>query len=300
MSAAREESLIFIVSQPRSGSSLLQQLLVNHPKITGVPESWFLLRAFSAYGFDEIESPFVQRHARVNFENFLAALPDGRARYEKLFRDFILGTYGLAADPGCRYFVDKTPRYYHVTEQIRRFLPAARQLVLVRHPLAVFASILAYNFEGDLDRMTAAPGRQGDLYLAPQVLARLSRGEPGQTQCRVRYEELVTDTQNVLAGIQDFLGLSSGFNPVYKVDAAFRDGVGIDAKSVQRHDRPTAGYLEAWKQSLDSGAKVQAARRYLKRLGADLLADLGYDLERSQQELDQHLASLPLRQRLFG
>jgi len=65
------EDLIFIISQPRSGSTLLQRILGGHPEIQTSAETWLLLHPTYAFRDSGIETEYDSRFSAQGVEEFL-------------------------------------------------------------------------------------------------------------------------------------------------------------------------------------------------------------------------------------
>ena len=131
---------IFIMGFPRSGTTLIEQVLASHSAVRAGGELSFVteLRQFSLQQFAGPE-PFPENLARTwTADNRWAAT---------LFRDYYLARaeqYGLLA-PGKRYFTDKMPFNEIWLPLVRMAFPHAKIVRVVRHPLDVCVSMLANN-----------------------------------------------------------------------------------------------------------------------------------------------------------
>src|SRR5690606_21836718 len=136
-----DSKLLFIISQPRAGSTLLQGITSNNPYVATTSEPWLLLPFLGLY------EPLLIS-ARYNQEWMMNALRDfvGKLGGDEWFRErlgeFLLNIYARLGAPHTRYILDKTPRYYEIADLIPQFFPNARILVLKRNPHAVANSIL--------------------------------------------------------------------------------------------------------------------------------------------------------------
>jgi hypothetical protein len=131
---------IFIMGFPRSGTTLIEQVLASHSAVRAGGELSFVteLRQFSLQQFAGPE-PFPENLARTwTADNRWAAT---------LFRDYYLARaeqYGLLA-PGKRYFTDKMPFNEIWLPLVRMAFPHAKIVRVLRHPLDVCVSMLANN-----------------------------------------------------------------------------------------------------------------------------------------------------------
>ena len=191
------ENLIFIISQPRAGSTLLQRILGNHPDLHTVSEPWLMLHPFYCLECQGFRAEYNEVVAQSAVQNFLGTLPNREDEYFEGVRRMYTYLYESSlATAGKRYFLDKTPRYYFVIPQLYRTFPKAHFLILYRNPLAVLCSIISawakenwfalFQFKHDLIR---APGllNEGIQFLGERAMV-------------VHYEELVVNAER---GIQD-------------------------------------------------------------------------------------------------
>jgi Tfp pilus assembly protein PilF len=131
---------VFIMGFPRSGTTLIEQVLTSHSAVRAGGELSFAteLRQFSLQQFAGPE-PFPENLARTwTADNRWAAT---------LFRDYYLARaeqYGLLA-PGKRYFTDKMPFNEIWLPLVRMAFPHAKIVRVLRHPLDVCVSMLANN-----------------------------------------------------------------------------------------------------------------------------------------------------------
>ncbi|MEW8634061.1 MAG: sulfotransferase, partial [Candidatus Thiodiazotropha endolucinida] len=68
---------VFIISLPRSGSTLLQRIIATNPRVSTVSESWLLLPLLSMHTSRELYSEYGQRLAKIAINEFTETLPDG-------------------------------------------------------------------------------------------------------------------------------------------------------------------------------------------------------------------------------
>jgi hypothetical protein len=180
---------IFIVGLPRSGSTLVEQILASHSEVEGtmeLPDIGFLAGAVEGY------------------PEGLAALDPATlaARGE----DFIARTT-IHRRLGRRHFIDKMPNNFHYIGFIHLILPRARIIDVRRHPMAagfsafkqLFARGQAYSYD------LADLGRYYRDYV--EVMAHFDRVLPGRV-CRVIYEDLVEDTEREVRRLLEHCGLA--------------------------------------------------------------------------------------------
>ena len=137
------KNLIFLISQPRAGSTLTQRMLGSHCEIHTVSEPWLMLHPLYALRPEGYEVEYNAEWARNAVQGFVDELPDGKEAYFNGLRRMYSYLYNCAAtSSGKRYFLDKTPRYYFIISELYKTFPEARFIILLRNPLAVLCSII--------------------------------------------------------------------------------------------------------------------------------------------------------------
>ena len=184
---------IFIVGLPRSGSTLVEQILASHPAIEATGE------------LPDVQqmADWIARQGPAGYPDALAALP---ARDIRQFgRDYVART-GARRRSGRPHFIDKAPWNWMHIGLIRLMLPNARIVDVRRHPLATCVSAFRQHFAGGFDFAFDL----GDLgrYYADYValMAHYDAIQPGRIH-RVIYETLVADTEREVRRLLDHLRL---------------------------------------------------------------------------------------------
>ncbi|MCC7009834.1 MAG: sulfotransferase [Acidobacteria bacterium] len=268
--------LILLVSQPRAGSTLLQRMLGRHPDVHTCSERWIALHPCFALR-EGLWTPYGHDLARRATMDLLRELPEGEAAYWEAVRRLLGHLYERElAVSGRRRLLDKTPRYYFILPELRRLFPEARVLLLIRHPLAVLASVLD-TWVGTSDAADIV-GFWHDLFSAP-VLMRKAMAERDDHTSIVRYEELVSQPGDVIGSVSRWLDLGQGPDLVeYGADgsAPWRFG---DSGTAFQQTRPMADRAHRWPEVLRRHPLWHALGAvYLDRLGDDVLRALGYDV----------------------
>lgn len=281
-----DNNLVFLICQPRSGSSMIQQLMLNSEEIDSVPEPWQMLSLVHTFKITNIKSNYNPNYTSINYVNYLESTDNGLINFKKKIKELALALYSQHTKPN-HFFLDKTPRYYHIIEELYELFPNAKFIFLVRNPLSVFASILDYNFNGDYRRMLASNDRLDDLFLAPKLIQKHTKLNPNCIT--LKYEDVVNDTANQLSRIFDYLNIDKPIASLnYKIDTSFQNTNAVDSKSLDSHSKATSNYVNAWKTSIDSTQKQKLAQEYLKNLDAELESYFNYDLKEIEKTLMAH------------
>src|SRR5213594_4853552 len=201
-----QDRLIFLIGAPRSGTTLLARMMGAHSAIYQRAEP-HLVTPIAHLGFygSVQKAPYDPENAEQAIHELVADLPRGEEDYLDALRAYTDTLYErlLAAAPGKRFFLDKTPAYALVLPFLTRLYPKARYVVLTRHPLAVLTSYVESFFDGDWQ---VAVEHNPLLGRYVPALAAMLRERPVPL-VHVRYEELVRDPETHLRRICDHLGI---------------------------------------------------------------------------------------------
>lgn len=272
---------LFLLSLPRSGSTLVQRVLAVHEEIATVPETWLMLPQVYAMRERGAFAEYGHTPASRAIREFAEGLPGGRAGYEDDLRRFVLALYARASGGQSTYFLDKTPRYHFVADDLFRIFPDAKMVFLWRNPLAIVASITETWGRG---RWSVGRWRN-DLYEGIANLVGAYDGNAARAHT-VRYEDLVGDDQVAWQKLFDYLELAfdpSALREFRAVDLRARMG---DPTGVARYETITAESLERWKTMLRTPVRKRWCRSYLEWIGEARLSTMGYDLEELTGALD--------------
>jgi len=273
---------LFLFSQPRSGSTLVQRVLGAHSQISTASEPWFLLP------LSYMRKPL---GARAEYWHVLStqavndfseqALPGGNLAWRTAVRSFVLDLYAQAAGPGVTYFLDKTPRYYLIAEEISELFPEAKIVFLWRNPLAVVASLLETFRRGEFEPylwkedILSAGGR-----LVAANLALTDRSYA------VRYEDLVVaSSEPHWRGLFDYLELE--WEPEVLMtfsQVKLRGRAGDDTTTAKYHGLSSLP-IDGWKRTFEGRVRQAWGRYALRTIGKASLEHMGYDAEVLDQEL---------------
>lgn len=271
-----ESQLIFIISQPRSGSSMLQQLIMSAPNIESIPEPWFMLSLIYTYKKNLSEDEHNAKYSQINFMNYLEQTIDGKEFYLKKIKEIALDLYSLSLKNKNNYFIDKTPRYYHIINELIDLFPNSKFIFLSRNPSSVFSSILNYNFDGDIEDMIRND-RMHDLSTAIKNIAAIKTKKLTNTYF-INYEDLIQNPKDQLQNIFNFLEIECPKDMgKYSLNNTFSTTNAVDKKSLSNHEMPVADYVDNWTQYINTYQKKKILLDYLKSLKPGDLKILGYE-----------------------
>lgn len=274
------DGVIFVISQPRSGSTLLQRVLAGSPEVQTSAETWLMLhpvywnKGTWNSGKNQIETEYNAWWARAAVEEFLDNYTDGRRIYDEAIRAWAKVIYGNALKQhGKAYFLDKTPRYFFIIKDLYRLFPKAKFIFLLRNPMAVLASELSTYVKGDWPVLGLFAH---DLLHAPGCILD-GIDTVGDEAITVRYEEFVSDPENQIASLCRSLGIR--FHEEMLVYSKTPQPMGRfnDPSGIARHSSATTASVDKWQQLVHDDQSLHFARCYLEALGKDTISRFGYD-----------------------
>jgi hypothetical protein len=272
-----QDRLVFVISPPRAGSTLLQRLLGSHSQVFTHPEP-HIITPLAFLGYHDLvdRAPYDHINAAQAIKLFVSRLPRGEQDYLDALRAYCDTLYGrMLAPSGKRYFLDKTPAYALVLPFLTRLYPDAHYVALTRHPLAIASSYADSFFDGD---WRAASEFNPIVNRYVPAIARLLR-DPPKHLLQVGYEQLVRDPAAQLARLFAFLGLP---NEPAAVDygqhyAGARSGPG-DPLAVDEHTRPVDTSVDKWIPELaNDPKKLELATEIVAALDAEDVELWGFD-----------------------
>lgn len=185
---------VLIVSMPRSGSTLTEQILASHPRVHGAGELRLVGRASKTFRGRRVEECFPEVANHLSAEQ----LREFGAHYVEQLRSLA---------PAAERVTDKMPSNYLYIGLIHMALPSARIIHARRDPLDTCVSCFTQffgnkSFSSDLGTL----GRYYRSYDA--LMAHWRAVLPPGVMLEVQYEELVADFENYARRIVEFCGLN--------------------------------------------------------------------------------------------
>lgn len=183
---------IFVVSMPRSGSTLVEQILSSHPQVEGASEIKSMAQVLEAE----------TRQRRALFPTWVPqATPQD---WQRLGRDYLARTARWRESKP--RFTDKSLANWMLAGTALAMLPAARVVVVRRDPvetcLACYRQCLSSEYGFACDLRDAA-----DYYLDFMRLTRFWAERYPQRVIDLPYETLVTDPEPTIRRLLDFCDL---------------------------------------------------------------------------------------------
>lgn len=235
---------LFILGFPRSGTTLVEQMLSAHPRVAAGDELP-LINDVAAVLPRMLGSP-------LGYPEALSELwmGDQRAGLDNL-RDYYLQKAGQMGIPltGADWFTDKMPLNETHLGLIGLLFPEAPLIHVIRHPLDVMVSVMANHFTHGF-HCGSALDSAARHYVKVMELVRHYRAEMKLRYMAVRYEDIVGDQEASLRRMLDFIG------------------AGFDARCLRFHENRryarTASYAQVTEELYDRSR--YRYRHYLRHL----------------------------------
>ena len=183
-------SPVFLVGFPRSGTTLLDTMLLGHPRAVVLEEMGLIHKVEGAGGtterLAELDAGEIDRLRQVYFEEV--------ARYVELKPDSVL--------------IDKNPMQLNKVPIIHRLFPDARFILALRHPCDVVLScfITAFRLNNAMSNFLALETAAQTYALSFDYWERCREVIPIAVHA-IRYEQVVADAEAELRPLFDYLGL---------------------------------------------------------------------------------------------
>ncbi|HZF25311.1 MAG TPA: sulfotransferase [Steroidobacteraceae bacterium] len=188
---------IFVVGLPRSGSTLLEQILSSHPQVEGTMELPYIISMVRSLGAKK------SRAETSKYPEILATLSSAEL--------LALGTRYLEQSRIHRkteapFFIDKMPNNFAHIGLIHLILPNAKIIDARRHPLGCCFSGFKQHFARGQHFTYGLEdiGRYYHDYV--ELMAHLDAVLPGRVH-RVIYEKLIDDFEAEVRRVLDYCGL---------------------------------------------------------------------------------------------
>ncbi len=278
---------IFVLSPPRSGSTLLRVMLGGHPRLFAPPELELL-------SFHTLQERLAACQGRYSFmlEGTVRTIMQLRNcaadEAQRIMQeceqkgltvaDFYQWLQELAGE---RILVDKTATYVQDIEALRRaeaIFDEPFYIHLLRHPCAVIRSFE----EARIDRIVRfqhafTPRQLGELYwlLGYENSSRFLGGIPKQRRMDVRFEDLVSRPDEIMRALCTAMEMDfhpQMLEPYADKQRRMTDGVhamsrGLVDLKFHQHSGIDAAVADEWRQHLSSDSLGDPTRRLARELG---------------------------------
>jgi len=178
---------VFIVGMPRSGTSLVEQIIASHPAVFGAGELLFWRNIASLKSTPAFES--------LLSESLLSGLAEE-----------YLGHLASLNNTAIRV-VDKMPDNFICVGLIHAVFPNAKFIHTQRNPIDTCLSIYFQNFSSAYKYQTDLPNLAHYYREYHRLMAHWHAILPGGTVLELRYEDLLADQEGLSRRTIEFIGL---------------------------------------------------------------------------------------------
>ncbi|WP_245466240.1 tetratricopeptide repeat-containing sulfotransferase family protein [Mesorhizobium sp. M7A.F.Ca.MR.245.00.0.0] len=193
-SSISDDTPIFIVGMPRSGTTLVEQIIASHPEVYGAGELSILKKAVGRQFPATMPGGFPWGVSDMGDADFAEA---GQA-----YLDMLHARY-----PNMRHVTDKMPGNFLLVGFIHMMMPKARIIHCARDAAATCLSIYKVHFRGDSHRYGYDLGELADFHnLYTDIMRHWHTVLPGVVH-DVRYEDFVADQDGQTRALIAHLGL---------------------------------------------------------------------------------------------
>lgn len=177
---------VLIIGMPRSGTSLVEQILASHPEIFGAGELTFWSQALVRW-LSDTPAASDQPQLRDLAERYLTLLSDRCS--------------------AARCVIDKMPANYLGLGLIHAALPNARIIHVQRHPIDTCLSIYFQDFESAYPYANDLRDLAHHYTQYVRLMSHWRSVLPAGTLMEISYEQLVTDQESWTRELLDYLGV---------------------------------------------------------------------------------------------
>ena len=276
----KDPKLIFLISQPRAGSTLLQFLLDNSPKIHTLPEPWISLPFVSILKPELHNKKYNSVLCNQAVNEFLSNTGKNRNFLSETISKSLKHLYKAAAKGHSEkgYFLDKTPRYYFIIDELKELFPQAKFILLMRNPVEVLNSILDTWVKEEWSYLLQY---RYDLLTAPNCLIQ-AKEKICKNTLSVSYEKLLDSPEDQIKRILKFLDLPSDKISTYYDNDKFGSSKFGDPTGIRKQKKVSKKKKEFSKKNLP------LLSSYMKFLGKQKFEALGYSYEETEKALDKY------------
>lgn len=279
--AVSSQELTFILSPPRSGSTLLRVMLAGHSMLFSPQELYLApfqtMRSYDDYlrgtvlnmGLVGAIAEVISRTGSWNLYRQWVREEKPTADIYTFFRERI----------GNRVLVDKSPLFFpplSVLRRLARTYPNARFIHLIRHPVSCIGSYVQERFQGIFKETAAIDPYDSAEWCWTRVhegIAEFASEIAANRLTQVYFEDLVEDPERVMRRLCPALGLA--FEPAvlepYSGHRMVAGGFQVGDPNFTQHKKIVAAKSDDWRNV--------ALPRSLQEPTLEVAQKLGYDVQ---------------------
>ncbi len=257
----KEITPIFIFSLPRSGSTLVQEILMNTENISSHSETWSLLPIIYATKKEGSLTLYSHEKSFLAHEDFINSFPNKKEDHNTLIRNYFTGIVKYLSAPDVTYFVEKTPRNYLIIDEIAEIFPNAKFIFLFRNPLGIISSLLKTKRS---NRFRTFYNAKTDLFDAPK---KLSEGyeKYSERSIKIVYDDLVSNPEKTIKQLAKYLDLDPNSQRADNIELGNLSGR-LGDPNIKNRKKIDTNSINVWKVILNNPLRKRVLFKYLKGL----------------------------------
>ena len=279
---------VFLLSLPRSGSTLMQRILAKHEQIATVSEPWFLLPLLYAQREEGTLTEYSHRNCQIGITDLFNELPDKQSDFDEAINLMATDIYQKLCSNSEVYFLDKTPRYHLIANDLVRIFPNAKFIFLFRNPMDIYASVMTTWGSNSFKKIYAA---ENDLNTGFQNL--IAARKLLHNKCLVvNYENLVMGTKKVIDEITTFLEIENTLligDNLIQLSGKLGDQVGN-----KKYKKVNSSSIGNWKKCFNTSYRKKDIKNYISSIKSSHLEEMGYDKTELLNSISKHNVSINL------
>jgi len=254
---------------------------MSHNDICSVAEPWLLLPQFYLLKEEGTLSEYSSRTAYEAGQDFINNLPNKKEDYDAALKSFILNLYTKQCRNNERYFLDKTPRYYLIIDDIISLFPEAKFVFLFRNPIHAYAS--AVTTWGN-NRFNKVRSTYDDIVLGSKLLSEAYLKYKDKS-IAINYEHFVVNFDVELKRVTDYLEIDLNDAILNNFQTQDTKGSLGDPTGVNKYAKISSTSIESWKSVFNSFLRKRYALRLLNKIDHTTLVVQGYDKTQITREI---------------
>ena len=262
VSSQKRSPAAFILSAPRSGSTLLRAMLAGHPQLFAPPELYLLPYNSLEHRQNELGDASLNQGLERCFMELMgidahsakavvAGLTSGKlstAQCYEIIQNLIPN----------RLLIDKSPGYASDPKILARaeaIFTDAKYIHLIRHPLSVVESVVRMRMHALMEQSNLSPQAIADSnwQRSNTNIATFFESLPQERCLQVKYEDLVASPQEVMERVSDFLGIAfqdallTPYDGKRMTDGLYQESIPAGDPNFLTHKTIDPKLAEVWK-----------------------------------------------------
>ncbi len=268
---------------PRSGSTLLQKLLCTQNNIDSISEPWLMLPLVSMLRPTRTKAQYSHKKSSEFINEMIQEMPgEMNSFYEKL-RNFVLDVYSELPSDDSHFFIDKTPRYHLILDELHEIFPAAKFIYLVRNPIQITSSIMNSSNMCD-NNLSKLHGYHLDLYTGFNNMANSIKVNMDKIHI-VNYDSLVENNKKEIEGVCAFLNIHFNDEALLNWKSISFLGMAGDETGINTYHSVSQDSKDKWKSEKITITRKMIIRNVIQGISKSNLDILGYQKDILLSEL---------------